>query len=68
MNKLIATAFVAASMLVGSAFAQTKMESKSTEKTVTTTDAGTKTTVVKKHHHKKAKKSATMAPAAAPAK
>jgi hypothetical protein len=70
MNKLITTAFVAASMLAGSAFAaQTnKMESKSTGKTVTTTDAGTKTTVVKKHHHKKAKKSAAATTAAAPAK
>ena len=70
MNKLMTTAFVAASMLVGSAFAaQTgKTDVKSTEKTVTTTDAGTSTKVVKKHHHKKAKKSAAAATAAAPAK
>lgn len=70
MNKLITTAFVAASMLVGSAFAAqaNKTDVKSTEKTVTTTDAGTTTKVVKKHHHKKAKKSAAAATAAAPAK
>ena len=70
MNKLMTTAFVAASMLVGSAFAAqaNKSDVKSTDKTVTTAEPGTKTTVAKKHHHKKAKKSAATTPAAAPAK
>lgn len=59
MNKLIATAFVAASMLVGSAFAaQTeKTVTQSTDKTVTTSAPNTK--IAKKHHHKHSKKTVT---------
>jgi hypothetical protein len=63
MNKIITTAFAAASLLVGSAFAaQTgKMDAKTAP---ATTDA--KTTVVKKHHKAKKhiKNTATVAPAA----
>ena len=69
MNKLMTTAFVAASMLVGSAFAaQTdKMAPKTAAKTVTTAAPDAKTKVAKKHHHKKAKKS-TVTASATPAK
>ena len=71
MNKIITTAFAAASLLVGSAFAAQTAGKMDAKTPAATTDA--KTTVVKKHHHKNKKhnKSAVaVAPAAvaAPAK